>query len=199
MGLLTCKCTRFGRRETQVDCTYDVPQCSSDNMTCYTGSISQVLNENYEARVMTSCTTFTQTVVETPEAETCIRVFPIEDGNFPTIQSCSATFQPTGSSEAKVCASCSVCAADDTSTSSRSSSKSAANPRITVDCCNVQTDMIQTCGRVDGQSGSAVPQFDIILPENMGMCTSDGGVLPVRFHLVAMMILWITPFYIVVS
>jgi hypothetical protein len=192
IGFLTCKCSRFGTRETQLNCTYDVPQCNSDNSTCYTGSVSQVLNEEYKARVVTSCTTFTQSVTETPNAETCIRVFPVVNGEFGTIKSCSATLQPTGTSAANVCASCSICASDNTSMSSRSNST--ANPRISVNCCNVQTDAIQTCGPVDGRSGSALPQFDIILPENKGMCTSDGGVAAVRFSRVAgttMMLLWI--------
>ena len=192
VGLLTCQCSRFGFNETQVDCTYDVPQCSSDKSTCYTGSISQVINDFYQARVMTSCTTFTQSVVEMPDAETCIRVFPMEDGNFGTIESCSATFQPSGASEAKVCASCSICATDDTTATSRFSNSS-TNPRITVDCCNLQTDVIQTCGPVDGRSGSAVPLFDIIPPEKMGMCTS-GGVTPTGFFGAALMILWFTAF-----
>jgi hypothetical protein len=192
VGLLTCECSRFGTRETQVNCTYVVPLCSSDNSTCFTGSISQVINEDYKARVVTTCTNFTQSVAKTPDAETCIRVFPTTDGNFSTIQSCSATFQPTGASKPTVCSSCSVCAADDTSKSSRSNST--ANPRITVNCCNVQTDAIQTCGPVDVQSGSAVPLYDIILPENMGTCTSDGNVSRVRFSMITtatMMLLWV--------
>lgn len=180
-GVLTCECSRFGTRETQVDCTYIVPQCSSDNSTCYAGTISQVINEDYKARVVTSCSTFTQSVAETPDAETCIRVFPVTDGDFTTIKSCSATLQPTGASEPTVCSSCSICAADDNTSMSSRSNSSTTNPKVTVNCCNVQTDAIQTCGPVDSRSGVAVPLYDIILPENMGMCTSDGGVSLVRF------------------
>jgi hypothetical protein len=184
VGILTCNCSRFGTRDTQVDCTYDSPQCSTDNSTCYIGSISQILNEEFDVRAVTSCSTFTQSVVETPDAETCIRVFPIAVGNFSSIESCSASFKPTGSNEAKICASCSVCKADTMTTTTANSGNSTIDPRITIDCCNLQADLKQTCGTVS--AGAAVPLFDMVTPENMGMCTSGSTTL--QFYWFTMMI-----------
>jgi hypothetical protein len=178
VGILTCNCSRFGTRDTQVDCTYDSPQCSTDNSTCYTGSISQILNEEFDVRAVTSCSTFTQSVVETPDGETCIRVFPIAVGNFSSVESCSASFKPTGSNEAKICASCSVCKVDAMTTTTANSGNSTVDPRITVDCCNLKTDLKQTCGTVS--AGAAIPLFDMVTPEKMGMCTS--GSTTFRFY-----------------
>jgi hypothetical protein len=186
VGILTCNCSRFGTRDTQVDCTYDSPQCSTDNSTCYTGSISQILNEEFDVRAVTSCSTFTKSVVETPDAETCIRVFPIAVGNFSSIESCSASFKPTGSNEAKICASCSVCKTDAMTTTTANSGNSTVDPKITIDCCNLKTDLKQTCGAVSAMSGAAVPLFDMVTAENMGMCTSGSTTL--RFYWFTMMI-----------
>lgn len=161
-GDSTCTCIRFGEKETQVDCSYNFPQCTSDNSTCYTATISQILNENNQVIVTTTCTTFT-----TPfnPAKTCIRVFPVVNGTFVNISSCSATYSAnTGnmSTTPQVCNSCSVCGSSNTANAST----------ISINCCNAKTDLKQTCGPVSPESGAAIPYFDTIPPSQVGQCSS---------------------------
>lgn len=178
-GIFTCTCSRYGTKDTQIDCTYDATQCNSDNTTCYTGSISQIYNSALQSRVVTTCTTFIQSFAETVplNTELCIRVFPSEDGNYETLASCSTTLQPTGSGvgdDGKVCNSCSICPKPNTDGSSSSTTNTTTNPNISFNCCNVLSDIQQTCAPVTAESGIAVPQFDLITPEKQGTCTSHG-------------------------
>lgn len=176
-GILTCTCSRFGTKDTQVDCAYNVPQCNSDNTTCYVGSISQILNIALQSRVVTTCTIFIESFVETVplNTELCIRVFPFEDGNYETISSCSASLQPAGSGssssdDVQVCNSCTICETPDTS--STDSKNMTTNPNISFNCCNIITDIRQTCVPVSATNGVAIPQYDTITPENQGTCAS---------------------------
>jgi hypothetical protein len=158
-GVLTCNCQRFGKDETQVDCTYDAPQCSTDNVTCYTGSISQVLTVDLQARVVTTCTTFTTS--ELP-AETCIRIFPVSNGRFRQIGSCSVSYSPNGMDAPNFCGSCAQCASNNATNATE----------ISINCCNLQTDLKQTCGPVSQDSGAAVPRWDEIPASQAGKCVS---------------------------
>ena len=178
-GIFTCTCSRYGTKDTQVDCTYDATQCNSDNTTCYTGSISQIYNSALQSRVVTTCTTFIQSFAETVplNTELCIRVFPSEDGNYETLASCSTTLQPAGSGvgdDGKVCNSCSICPKPNTDGSSSNTTNTTTNPNISFNCCNVMTDIQQTCAPVTAKNGIAIPQYDAITPDNQGTCTSHG-------------------------
>lgn len=119
---------------------------------------------------MTACTTFIQSFSETVplNSELCIRVIPFDDGNYETLSSCSASLQVAGSSEGKACSSCTICEAPDASANTNTS----VNPNISFNCCNVMTDIQQTCAPVGAMSGVAIPQYDAITPENQGICTS---------------------------
>ena len=109
-GLLSCACSRFGTKDTQIDCTYNQPQCNSDKTMCYIGSISQILNVALKSRVITTCTTYLESFVTTVplNAELCIRVFPFQDGYYESLSSCVVTLNlesgnySTGS-EGKLC------------------------------------------------------------------------------------------------
>ncbi len=168
-GIFTCTCSRYGTKDTQIDCTYDTTQCNSDNTTCYTGSISQIFNSAFQSRVVTTCTSFIKSFVETVplNTELCIRVFPIEDGNYETLESCSVTLQPpTGSGVSdNRCNSCSICPKPNDGNITNTTT-------ISFNCCNVIPDAQQTCAPV--MHGLAIPQYDAITPENQGTCTSHG-------------------------
>ena len=175
-GRLTCTCSRFGSKDTQVDCDYVSPQCNSDNTTCYSGSISQIFDVALKSRAVTTCTTFLQSVVETVplNSELCIRIFPFENGNYETLSSCSTSLQlESGDGQAKVCNSCSICDKPNTD-GSTGGNTTTINPNISFNCCNVLSDIQQTCAPVTAESGIAVPQFDLITPEKQGTCTSHG-------------------------
>jgi hypothetical protein len=184
--ILTCTCSRFGAKDTQVDCTYIEPQCNIDNTTCYMGSISEILNVALQSRVVTTCTTYLTSFSSTVplNTELCIRVFPFDDGFYETLSSCSVSLQPEPGSEAKVCNSCTIC--DTPSTNVEQSSRTTSNnstgnsntttihPNIRFNCCNVVPDIQQSCAPVHAESGVAIPQYDTITPETQGTCTSHG-------------------------
>lgn len=164
---LQCVCSDFGS-DFQVDCTYVNPICDATNTTCYVGSIQQVLKEGIvgaplQARVITTCTIFTTD--PNRGTETCIRVFPFTDGDFDMIASCSVMYTPTGS-DPRVCSSCTIWEDDNSSSE---------NPRVSFDCCNLQTDVKQTCGEV--ANGLAIPFFDIIPESEKGQCTSTATAI----------------------
>ena len=110
---LTCTCSRYGTKDTQVDCSYNTPQCNADNTLCYSLSISQIFDVLLQSRVVTTCTTYLQSSITTIplNTELCIRIFPTENGNYESLANCSTSLQPESSAEAKVCNSCSICTA----------------------------------------------------------------------------------------
>jgi len=164
----SCECESFDD-DVKILCGYASVVCNSDNSTCYTGTIEQILTEDTDIPVGTNETTFLQRVVtactqfttDDNESETCVRVFPVEDGDFTSLDSCSVLYSPDGS-EPKLCASCTV--EDPTCTGE------SGFPEISWDCCNLQTDQKQTCGPVS--QGVAIPYFDVIPENKKGMCTS---------------------------
>ena len=165
-----CSCKSYGV-DVQMDCDYRQEQCNSDNSICYLGSIQRILELDPEAvevqaesvpllaRAVTTCTQFT---TDDNESVTCIRIFPKNDGDFDEILSCSVQYSPTGEDPQK-CNECTLCGTD----------KISGLPEISFNCCNLETDLKQTCGPT--QDGVAVPVFDIIPESEMGMCTSGGA------------------------
>jgi hypothetical protein len=164
LTIYNCTCQGMGR-EIEVNCTLVEPFCFTDNTTCYSLTTSQVLDEALKAYVITSCSTFTN---GTAPGETCIRVFPVVNGTFDKLQSCSATYTPwfaenaTLAATPKVCRKCQLCTPPNTTTAAG----------VALDCCNVQVDVKQTCGRVDNVSGVSIPFFDAVTPEKAGKCSS---------------------------
>ena len=164
----SCECSQYGV-DVQVDCDYRDEQCNSDGSVCYLGSIQRILELDANsdegtnstatvARVVTTCTRFT---TDDDDSETCIRIFPITSGNFSTIKSCSVQYTPTAGDDFMVCSDCSPCETGQNDLAT-----------ISFSCCDVETDLKQTCGPT--QDGVAVPVFDIIPESEKGMCTSAG-------------------------
>ena len=198
-SMLTCNCSRFGTRDTQVDCTYNTPQCNADNTTCYVGSISQILNVTLQSRAVTTCTTFIKSFVPSVpvQSELCIRVYPFEDGNYETLLSCEVSLRSAEDIIAgnniggDVCNSCTICENPPSDASSGSSKNTTVNPNISFNCCNVISDIRQTCVPVSATYGVAIPQYDAVTSENQGRCTSH-AVRTQTFHgmLVPMLLLY---------
>jgi hypothetical protein len=176
-GFYNCTCERFGTRDTQINCTYTTPQCNTDNTSCYIGSINQIINVAYQARVVTTCTTFIKSFRDTVplNQELCINIFPTEYGKFQSIDSCFVSLQPINTTdEMKICSSCKVCPTD---SSLINNGINTTNPNISFDCCNIITDIKQTCQPVSLLTGVAIPQYDDITKDNMGKCTSHGSTI----------------------
>ena len=184
----SCQCSQYGE-DVQVDCSYREEQCNSDGSVCYLGSIQRILeldtnsdevsnSTDIVARVVTTCTRFT---TGDDDSETCIRIFPVTSGDFTKIKSCSVQYTPTAGTEYQVCENgCTPCETgfDDL-------------PTISFNCCDVETDLKQTCGPT--QDGVAVPIFDIIPESEKGMCTSAAETfsLVVGALSFATLLLWI--------
>jgi hypothetical protein len=164
---ITCSCSRYGKVDTLVDCSYREPLCFTDNTTCFTPTFSQVLNANVESMVTTTCLNFTNGPAP---GETCIRVFPMVNGTYNEIASCSAQFVPlvngtlAEATDDNACHSCTLCKLPNTTVRG-----------ISLDCCNVQVDLKQTCGQVANESGASIPFFDTIPVDKQGQCKSGAG------------------------
>ena len=73
----------------------------------------------------------------------------------------------------QLCQSCTQCAPNENNTQT-----------ISFNCCNVQTDLKQTCGPVSNRGGAAA-RFDVIPPEEQGKCS--GGTL----RTLSVSVLWV--------
>lgn len=161
------ECSQFSEAgETEVNCDFVEPVCSDDESVCYLGSIQRILNEDLETIVVTTCTRFT---TDETDSETCIRIFPTAPANFETLKSCSVMYTPTGD-QPRTCHSCSLC----------ETGSDRGLPEIEFDCCNLQTDLKQSCNPTS--DGAAIPNFDRIPVEEEGVCVS-GAALPWSFSL----------------
>jgi hypothetical protein len=163
LTIYNCSCRGMGR-EIEVNCTLVEPFCFTDNTTCYSLTTSQVLDEALKAYVITSCSTFTN---GTAPGETCIRIFPMVNGAFDKLANCSATYAPWFPENAtfaapKVCRKCQLCNPPNTTNMAG----------VALDCCNVQVDVKQTCGRVDNISGVSIPFYDAVAPGKAGKCSN---------------------------
>jgi len=168
-----CSCENYGDNKIQVDCDFRAEQCNDDGSLCYVGSIQRILEVDPDAVVdeknqvqlpeiaVTSCTRFT--TVEDDDSETCIRIFPVKNGDFTELKTCSVQYTPIAGEEPRVCSDCSICETDDDSDL----------PQISFNCCNLETDLKQTCGPTSG--GVAVPIFDVIPESEKGICTGSGA------------------------
>jgi hypothetical protein len=151
---LDCTCRRYDERDTLVECDFMELSCNDDNSICYTGSFQLLLNETLNSKVVTTCSN--RTVPVSPKDNTCIRIFPVAAGNYSEIESCSATYNDEV---------CNYCVACDKEPGVNMSS-------ITVNCCNVETDKVQTCGPVN-ENGATGTRFDFIAEEDQGKCEGD--------------------------
>lgn len=163
-GLLTCECQNYnGTKAVLINCTYDGDQCNEDQSFCYNGYITTIVEGRDPnitiSNVTTSCTNVTTS--PTPEF-VCIRVFPNENGNYTTIDSCSAQYNGV------TCNSCGPCVPANITANGTSLNKT----YITVNCCNVLQDKKQTCGSIS-TNGATIQQFDYVRPGDEGQCKSN--------------------------
>jgi hypothetical protein len=166
-----CTCEEFGETDVRTVCELVVPFCDETNTTCITGSIERYFvplqGDQTAVNATFSCTSFPTS--DTPEAKTCIRVFPKAPGDFSEIASCSAQYQPDANSEPVTCASCESCQGNiDTSDGQNSTNATAS---ISLNCCNVATDVKQTCQPIQ-ENGEAFPLWDEIPPDQKGQCSA---------------------------
>jgi hypothetical protein len=190
-----CVCERFGKRETKVTCEL-INDCSINTTVtnCYNGTIERYLNVEQQARSIEACVRFPNAPTN-PDALTCIQTYPLVPGNFTQLaeaQQCRVRYTPTGQ-DPKECHSCGLC--DDPTrmmTASVSSSDGSPPPPVlSFDCCNLQTDLQQTCYGIT-KEGVAIPNFDPIV--EAGTCTSGVAVVGTMATalLLAVSSLWIS-------
>ncbi|EEC49710.1 predicted protein [Phaeodactylum tricornutum CCAP 1055/1] len=156
-GRLSCSCQRYDRRDTEISCDFNEETCTADNSTCYKQSVLILVDRDALSYSTKSCTSFS--TMEDP-LDTCITVRTDTPGQY---KNGTLTCDVTMNSEA--CSSCSPCEAGE-------------NITISWECCNVKADMKQTCGWV-GTQGATVPQFDAVLPEEAGKCSSSNSNIPI--------------------
>lgn len=172
-GIMTCTCVRHGTAGKRIDCVFDGPQCDANQTLCYTGSITEYLNEDNASRAKETCSRYSTK----GDAETCILVFPAALGNYTTLERCEAKYSPTGV-DAAPCHSCTVCMEEEEENEEQNAViDGATDPaevqrmlKISLDCCNLQTDLKQTCNPIS--NGLALPWFDEIDDEEEGQCES---------------------------
>jgi hypothetical protein len=189
-----CVCERFGKRETKVTCEL-INDCSLNTTVtnCYNGTIERYLNVEQQARSIEACVRFPN-APNNPDALTCIQTYPLVPGNFTQLaeaQQCRVRYTPTGQ-DPKECHSCGLC--DDptrmmTANTASSSDGSPPPPVLSFDCCNLQTDLQQTCYGIT-KEGVAIPNFDPIV--EAGTCTSGAAVVEAATALLAVSSLWIS-------
>ncbi|GKY97264.1 hypothetical protein MPSEU_000684800 [Mayamaea pseudoterrestris] len=157
-GIMTCTCERFGTIDVKVFCTDVGETCNSDQSSCFIRTVELVVTSNQQSRVTTSCTNSTTAA----DLVTCVQVFPGTLGNFGTIQKCAATLN------GDLCSSCTECVDKRNPTTNTTS--------ITVNCCNVKEDAIQTCAAV-GPIGSFLSYYDDVPAGSEGTCPSGAEQL----------------------
>lgn len=172
-GIMTCTCARHGTRGKQVNCIFDAPQCDANQTLCYSGSVVEFLDHNNTSRAKETCSQYDTT----GPASTCILVFPHVVGNYTLLERCEAKYSPTGV-DALPCHSCSVCEEEEDEGDAPDSVvdgdgvavvlSSRTMLEISLDCCNLQPDLRQTCVAIN--DGLALPWFDPI--EEEGQCVS---------------------------
>jgi hypothetical protein len=171
-SLWNCTCEELGATDVKAVCELVLP-CES-NTTCIAGSIEQYfvpLSASQAAVNATfSCISYPNS--DTPEAKTCIRVFPKAPGDFSEIASCSAQYQPDANTEPVTCHSCESC--QDT-TNTNDGQNGTATASISLNCCNVVTDLKQTCQPVQ-KTGATFPLWDEIPPDQKGQCSSASPI-----------------------
>lgn len=156
-----CTCQRFGKLDTTITCSF-LDDCTNSTLpSCYVGTIERILNPQLSPTTIQTCISFPNS--EMPTAVTCIRTFPQTVGNFTELQQCIVQYTPTGQ-DPKMCHSCNMCDSRNTTT---------MLPEIAFDCCNLQTDLQQSCSPVTND-GVGIPNFDPIITP--GTCTSAAAV-----------------------
>jgi hypothetical protein len=175
-GIMTCTCERFGSTDVKIFCTDIAETCVSDGSSCYLRTIETVITSTSLSRVTTSCTNSTTA----PDLYTCVQIFPITPGSYAGIEKCTATLN------GDVCSSCSECANARNATTNTTS--------ISVNCCNVKEDAIQSCAPV-GPLGSFLSVYDAIPAGSEGTCPSGATEQLSRswvgFLLVTLSAMWI--------
>jgi hypothetical protein len=169
-----CVCERFGKRETKVTCEL-INDCSINTTVtnCYNGTIERYLNVEQQARSIEACVRFPNAPTN-PDALTCIQTYPLAPGNFSQLakaQQCRVRYTPTGQ-DPKECYSCGLCDDPTRMMTAASSDGSPPPPVLSFDCCNLQTDLQQTCYGIT-KEGVAIPNFDPIV--EAGTCTSGAA------------------------
>jgi len=166
--LSSCECESFGN-DVKVLCEF--VQCdNSNNSTCYTGTIEQIVTEDktvgenrtFVSRMVATCTNFTSG----DYSETCIRVFAIAAGDFSMLDFCAVLLYAADDNEPRVCESCSV---DDPVCTHGSD----GSPEISFNCSNIKPGLTQTCGSV--VQGVAIPIFDDNVTEAGNVTDTSGS------------------------
>lgn len=152
---LTCNCERYLEDEVQVNCQFDDEICGTgDNPVCITQSARILINAEGNAYEVESCSQLVSGDVPTKTCSTVVAAVP---GDYPKgIESCSTTYNDNA------CNYCIPCTNED------------GTLAITFDCCNIETDVKQTCGNVTS-TGATSPQFDEIPEEEEGQCKGSYG------------------------
>lgn len=151
-GLMTCSCERFGRTDVKIFCVDIAETCVPGS--CVLRTIETIITSTSLSRATTSCTNSTTMA----DLYTCVQIIPIAPGNYGGIDRCAATLNGDR------CSSCSECM-NQRNTATNSTA-------ITVNCCNVKEDAIQTCG-VIGPLGSFVSNYDPIPAGSEGTCSGS--------------------------
>ena len=150
-GARTCECARYDRRDTNVTCTYNEPQCTADMTSCYDGSIEMIQDLNGDSHRVTTCTNVTSTLLNRLQ-HTCVTVNAVKGTSMAKLESCTATLN------GKACNYCHVC----------------GDQNVTIDCCNVMQDMRQEeC--MATQNGSFIPTFPNLAEDDAGQCKGSYG------------------------
>jgi hypothetical protein len=159
-GLMTCTCQRFGSTDVQIYCIDIGQTCVADNSSCFVRSILTIITSDSKARVTTTCTNNTLA----SDLNTCVQIFPQAQGDFSGLQKCTATLN------GNLCRGCSECVDHRNATTNSTS--------ITVNCCNVKPDAIQTCAQV-GALGSFLSYYDAVPAGKVGTCPSGAAPMGV--------------------
>lgn len=164
-----CTCSRFDTLDTKVTCSFRTDCRADANATasCFVGTVEQIFNPQLESQTVDTCVRFP--LSDNPSAVTCIRTFPVAPGNYRELTQCVVLYTPTGTDK-RLCSSCSVCPGTNIGGGSSGETERA---QISFDCCNLQTDLQQSCNEVT-ESGVGIPFFDPII--EAGTCVSGATV-----------------------
>jgi hypothetical protein len=158
-GLLTCNCSQYEATDVAIDCQYTNEICSTNMTTCVTQNVSIIIDKTGGIKGTRSCTRFTTSI---QPRDVCIALVPQTVSMFNGSVDCKVTLNDED------CQSCGMCDFEE-----------GGNITMSFDCCNVETDVKQTCGYV-GPQGAAIPLFDTIPEDEQGKCgagrsSSNGG------------------------
>lgn len=162
---LNCTCSKFAQSQVNVQCEDTIPRCNSDESWCASTTFETVINRKSQLRHALSCTSITSADGAEAGIDTCVQVFPLEDGNFTTLERCAVTLN------GEKCT-CTVCTPEEHE-SINSDKPAAINSKssVTVNCCDIMDGALATCSPV-GEQGRTLVMFDQL--EGDGICSSDG-------------------------